>query len=332
MYASYRKLFQNSRSALLAAIEVYNKPNFTYRDEVFVVLLMNSWELLLKAILARSKETIFYPKKKGEERRTLSCTTAFNRATARFPKEIAWQPVEKNLLLLLHYRDNAVHYYNEDGISSLLYSLAQTSIVNWRDLANALFQVDVGNDMDWALLPLAFKEPVSPIDFVGLEPSAGRNTKISSFLLQMKDAVESLSSAKHDTSRFFTTYRVKLESVKTVSKADFTAAIGTGAEAGSPLIVERPFDLNDPNWIQQKEILTEFTDVHGIPVTTHVFQALVYANDIKAKPNLYWQDKGNALRKFNREVIAMMRRMSKEEVEAAISKYKLFIKEKSKSR
>ena len=59
---SYRALLSNSRAAMLAAIEIYNKPLFTYRDECFAILLINAWELLLKAILSKNKQKIFYPK------------------------------------------------------------------------------------------------------------------------------------------------------------------------------------------------------------------------------------------------------------------------------
>ena len=33
----------------VAAIEIYNKPDFLYREEAFAVLAINGWELLLKA-------------------------------------------------------------------------------------------------------------------------------------------------------------------------------------------------------------------------------------------------------------------------------------------
>jgi len=45
----YNELVESSLSAVLAAIEIYNKPQFSYREEVFTILLVNGWELLLKA-------------------------------------------------------------------------------------------------------------------------------------------------------------------------------------------------------------------------------------------------------------------------------------------
>jgi hypothetical protein len=57
---SSRHLIRNAKSALLAAIEIYNKPGFQYRDECFVILLLNAWELYLKALISKSKASIYY--------------------------------------------------------------------------------------------------------------------------------------------------------------------------------------------------------------------------------------------------------------------------------
>ena len=44
-----RDLTDKSIQAAVAAIEIYNKPNFSYREEAFALLMTNAWELLLKA-------------------------------------------------------------------------------------------------------------------------------------------------------------------------------------------------------------------------------------------------------------------------------------------
>jgi len=46
-----RLLVNKSVQAALSAIELYNKPNFSYREESFCILMVNAWELLLKARL-----------------------------------------------------------------------------------------------------------------------------------------------------------------------------------------------------------------------------------------------------------------------------------------
>jgi len=44
-----RNLADKSVQAAISAIEVYNKPDFSYREESFSLLMLNAWELLLKA-------------------------------------------------------------------------------------------------------------------------------------------------------------------------------------------------------------------------------------------------------------------------------------------
>ena len=40
-------LLKNSIAAYFAAIEIHNKPNFSYRYETTTLLMMNAWELIL---------------------------------------------------------------------------------------------------------------------------------------------------------------------------------------------------------------------------------------------------------------------------------------------
>ena len=52
-------MLEKSISAMLSAMEIYNKPDFKYREESFSVLCINSWELLLKArVLSLSSNKI----------------------------------------------------------------------------------------------------------------------------------------------------------------------------------------------------------------------------------------------------------------------------------
>ena len=44
----YKSLLDKSLAAAVSAIEVYNKPDFKYREETFAILMVNAWELLLK--------------------------------------------------------------------------------------------------------------------------------------------------------------------------------------------------------------------------------------------------------------------------------------------
>ena len=43
-------LIKNSIAAYFATIEIHNKPNISYRYETVTLLMMNAWELALKAL------------------------------------------------------------------------------------------------------------------------------------------------------------------------------------------------------------------------------------------------------------------------------------------
>lgn len=49
----YESLIDKSIGSMSSAIEIYNKPEFKYREETFAILAINSWELLLKARLLK---------------------------------------------------------------------------------------------------------------------------------------------------------------------------------------------------------------------------------------------------------------------------------------
>ena len=238
---SYRKLLGNAKAALLAAIEIYNKPQIAYRDECFVLLMLNAWELTLKALLSKNRTSIFYRKHRGQPYRTLSWADSLNKAASFFPPDVPHGAVKKNLDLLATYRDNVVHFYNEPGFSTLIYALAQTSIVNLRDLLVTCFQVDLGKDITWQLLPLGLNAPIDPIDYLsGTGRSKRKSSAVAQFLLELKEAVAEVKSAGLDAGRLLTVFKVKLESTKKLQEADITIGFKKAAsEEHGPLAVIR---------------------------------------------------------------------------------------------
>lgn len=65
-----KELIEKSVQAAVSAIELYNKPDFKYREESFAILMSNAWELLLKAkTLKDSGENLDTITEKNKERR-----------------------------------------------------------------------------------------------------------------------------------------------------------------------------------------------------------------------------------------------------------------------
>ncbi|MDP9313135.1 MAG: DUF3644 domain-containing protein [Chloroflexota bacterium] len=194
---SYRALRNNSRSAMIAAIEIYNKPQIAYRNECFSILLVNAWELLLKAILSKNKQRIFYPKNPNQPYRTLSLQDALSTAQPYLPAHIPFEPIAQNINVLSEYRNNSIHFYNQPGVEVLVYGLAQTSIVNYRDLMLAIFNIDISNEMNISLLPLSLGAQPDPIQFLQkAKENPPKSRALAQFIDEISDITHDLE-AKH---------------------------------------------------------------------------------------------------------------------------------------
>ena len=321
VYGAYTRLRDNSKSAMLAAIEIYNKPQIEYRDECFVVLLVNAWELVLKALLSKNRIRIYYPKKRGQDYRTLSIADCIKEVEGIFPEEVDYKAVKSNLDLLVFYRNNAIHYYNEPGFGALIYNLAQASIKNYADLLHYAFDIDLADEISIVLLPLSIGSiPLDPIQFVQ-QVSANEDrysTYVTRFIQEVRAATVELEDANIDTARLMVTFSIKLESVKKISTADFTVAVDPEASDGT--VIVRRYDPN--NMLRQKEILEKLPpEIDGVKVNSYTFQAFVWGHDIKGKEHLCWQDKSGALTKYSPEIIGMIKKTTGAELQDFRDKY-----------
>lgn len=329
-FGSYRALLGNSLAALSAAIEVYNKPRIQYRDECTVILIVNAWELLLKAILSKHRVRIFYPKRRNEPYRTYSLSDALNRATPLFPAAVDFDATAKNLELLVEYRDNAVHFYNETGFGVLIYALAQTAITNFRDLVNAVFDKDLSHEVNLSLLPLALGTPLDPIEFVRARQADARTSRsVKQFTARLRDLVVDLETKGRDTGRLFTVFHAKLVSTKKIAQADLTVGVQAGAGAGPPVLVERAVDPNRTHPYRESDIITRAGHpggldiaIAGTPLTQFPFRAIGYYLKAKEDPKYCWADQTGAVTRYSDSYVERLRSLSPEELTAALRAYR----------
>ncbi len=303
---SFRALRNNSKAAILAAIEIYNKPQIEYRDECFMILLVNAWELLLKSILSKNKQHIYYSKKRNEPYRTFSLQDALLFAKKYFPTHISYEPVAQNINMLITYRNNAIHFYNQKGFGVIIYGLAQTSIINFKDLMHSVFNVDIANEMTISLLPLSFGARPDPIEFLQqTKVDPPKNKAVAQFLKEISQATKELEAKSLDTTRFLTVFTVALQSVKKVSSADVIVAVKGGQEGAEPLIIERHVDPNMSHPLRQKEVIEKIgIELMGIRFSPYTFQAIVWKYDIKNIPYMCWRSSTGELTRYSAEILS----------------------------
>jgi len=164
------ELAQKSVQAAISSIEIYNKPNFCYREETFALLMTNAWELLLKAKWAldhkESPESLYIliDDKKGG--RTPKLNRSGNPLSPGLTYLAAKLMEDKNsglergchdnILALVEIRDNAAHLLNKDVyLGRRVLEIGTASLRNYLHLAAEWFQLDL-SAYNFFLMPLSF--------------------------------------------------------------------------------------------------------------------------------------------------------------------------------
>lgn len=318
---SYKKLLGNSNAAIMAAIEIYNKPTFTYRDECTVILLLNAWELMLKAILSKNKQSVFYPKKRNQPYRTLSWKDALSRSSNYFPRAVPHLPVQRNLEMLGIYRDNVVHFYNVSDFGVMLYALAQTSIMNYRDVLLEIFGIRLENKINWQLLPLGIRPPIDVVTYLAGQREPGSASAVRQFLSELMKVTEEVTQAGQDTGRLLTIFDVKLESVRKIGDADVVIGAERDENRDGLLAISRIQDPNRSHPLRQTEILEQIDVLHDRRFTSYTFQAIVWKYNIKERRQYCWRASEGILIKYSNDIIPFIRNLTAADLHAALTDY-----------
>ncbi|MDP2183270.1 MAG: DUF3644 domain-containing protein [Actinomycetota bacterium] len=321
-YVSYRRLVMNSKAAMVAAIEIYNKPTIQYRDETFVILVVNAWELLLKAILCKSKRTVFYKKKRNEPHRSYAVKDAVARSRDLIPAGLAPPSMVANIEHLVLFRDNAVHFYNQSDFSVLVYALGQTSVVNYNDVLKAVFGQGLEEQMALSLMPIGLKPPVDPIAFLaGVTGDASANPVVVEFVRSLAASTRDLEADGSDTGRLLTSYTVSLQSTKKIASADLVVGVDGGSSPDRMLVTQIFKDPNKAYPLREKDVLAQGLVVDGVPIGQYVFRAIVRKYDLKSDPKYCWEADGGVLTKYSSEVVRFLRSLDAAALDRAKREY-----------
>lgn len=172
---TYQSLLDKSINSILSAIEIYNKPDFKYREETFAILAINSWELLFKARLLKlssykmrsiyvlenkrkkngEKSKITQPKlNRAKNPMTISLAESIFRLRAK--KENLSLNLTKSLLALIELRDNAIHFHNDSEIEKEIQELGFACIKNYMELIKKWEPKMNLSSYNFYLMPLAY--------------------------------------------------------------------------------------------------------------------------------------------------------------------------------
>ncbi|MDG1287853.1 MAG: DUF3644 domain-containing protein [Rickettsiales bacterium] len=209
MKSRHNALLDKSLQAALSAIELYNKPNFSYREESFSILMINAWELLLKAKRLKDNNGNLKSlyriesdnKKDGTPRKRLKYKT--NR-TGNFEtfgivellkKEIGDQNLKIQIETLIQIRDNAVHFMNSTKLFEKDFlEIATASLKSYEIMAVEWFNKSL-SEFNLSLIPLTFSSP-DTFDIENLKNSPDGHKKLLDYLRIQK--AKNTEECKHD--------------------------------------------------------------------------------------------------------------------------------------
>lgn len=239
-------LLKNSISAYFAAIEIHNKPNILYRYETVTLLIMNAWELLLKTFVRRYiKDKSIYE----NDNHTISFDKAITYTndfinTIKPKKFVA---VKENLIKIEEYRNSIVHFYNE-ALEPYIFMLVARSALNFVEFVKEYFSKDIISDEGLFIMPLGFKLPFKPEDFLSKNVANYKTSEESrKFIESIVEVVENLKEQDIEDS-IVLGFDIYLESVKKLTNSDLLVAITSKeqSDASFAKVTQARFS-NDPN-------------------------------------------------------------------------------------
>lgn len=326
---SSRFLLEHSKEAMVAAIEIYNKPTISYRNECTVILIVNSWELLLKALLVANKQSIHDTSDSPQRpTRTISWQKAWRKSQQFLPEFLANSATQRNLEILARYRDEAIHYYNSSSLGISLYLLFQAAIVNYRHLVMHGWSEDIADVMTWHLLPIGMTPSTDIVSYLGHAKESLEKSAASRFLAEIHNSIDDLMKSNENVDCFLLTVTVGLESIKKADHADVTVGIDGKYGSDDPSVAVRFQDPNRSHPFRQTEVLAKIEHVGDRRLTSHVFQTIVWKHQLRDNKRYCWSAYEGVLTRYSADILNLIRKLSHSDVEEAINDYKHHLRER----
>ena len=227
-----KNLINNAIHAYFAAIEIHNKPKIEYRYETTSILIINAWELILKAFVRKyiKNRSIFRPKDKNNpeaKKETLPLKVIISYCSEylnSIDSNNFFKATSENIIRIEEYRDNAIHFYNEK-INPIIFSLISKSSYDFIRFLKEYFGKDIIEDERMYIMPIGFKLPFDPVKFFTDEYAELTNSKeCKDFIKNTVSCIEKLKKNGIEDS-IVLGFNVRVDSVRNIKNSDFLVAV-----------------------------------------------------------------------------------------------------------
>lgn len=222
-------LVKNSIAAYFAAIEIHNKPNIPYRYETVTLLMLNAWELVLKAYVRKKlKHRSIYVNK--EHTISLDKALGYVAEDINGKKPNGFEAIKRNIEEIEVYRNSITHFYC-DELEPFIFMLVARAALNFVEFMKEHFAKDIMDEDGLFIMPLGFKLPFRPEDFLsGNAAEYGGSPESIEFINSIVRTIKELNEAGIEDS-IVLGFDIYFESVKKATNSDILAAITSIDEA-----------------------------------------------------------------------------------------------------
>ncbi|MFC4994242.1 DUF3644 domain-containing protein [Rubritalea tangerina] len=259
MKARKKELLDRSIAAMLSAIEIYNKPDFAYREETFAILAINGWELLLKAKWLddhKNQVRSLYVKEHGRKKdgtKSKKLRIKKTRSGNPFTHSLEYlanqlvslgkldKHAKANIDALTELRDSSIHFYNNSGAFPIrLQEIGAACMKNFVSASKDWFDRDL-SEYNFYLMPLSFV--TLPRDQEGLV----LNPEETNFIEYLESLEPDTDSSDHD---YAVTVNIELKFIKSKTRDALAITASNSDNAAEVRLTEEqvrekyPWDYN----------------------------------------------------------------------------------------
>ncbi|MCW1966491.1 MAG: DUF3644 domain-containing protein [Anaerolineae bacterium] len=281
MKARSQELLEKSLAAMVSAIEVYNKPDFKYREETFSILAINAWELLLKAKWLKDNNnkirSLYVTEKRVRRDGTPSKHSKVKMTASGNPfthgldylarkmteTKVLAETAYNNLKALCEIRDSSVHFYNKSKLFAIrLQEVGSAAVINYSKASQSWFSADFSK-YNFYLMPLAFVITQEPSQAVLLNKEEKNVEKLISIL-------ESTSDSSSD---YRVSVNIELKFLK--SKADDAVKVQVTNDPTAPKVQLTEEQLKDKYPLISSKLIQECSNRYTNFVKNQHFNNLI---------------------------------------------------------
>lgn len=282
------KLLEKSTDAYVLALEIINQLSVTYRVEAFLYLICNAWELLLKAKILHDggkRSQIYYPKRRGQPRRTLSLRDALQRV---IPND--GDSMRRNVARLAELRDESTHLVI-GRVPVEVIGLFQASVLNYHRLLGDWFGLSLSDKVPVGMMALVYD--FDPMEFDLTQPRLRRELgkETADYLLSYTKRLREDYDEAGCPPEFLIDIGYRLDLVKRQDTGDITLSTGVGGNVVA--VVDRPRDPSDTHPFLQKDLIAAVREAlpEGVVFNKYDVQCIIALHGVKRRTEWFYKGK-----------------------------------------